>query len=85
MAEYLPGYEASIYVGLATPHGTPIEIIDALNQEINRALADAGMLQRIAELGDTPLSLTQPEFVKLVAAETDKWGDVIRTANIRAE
>jgi tripartite-type tricarboxylate transporter receptor subunit TctC len=85
MAEYLPGFEASIYVGLAAPRGTPIQIVDALNQEVNRALTDAGMLQRIAELGDTPLSLTQSEFVKLVAAETDRWGDVIRTANIRAE
>lgn len=85
MAEYLPGYEASIYVGLAAPRGTPVGIINALNQETNAALADPRMLQRIAELGDTPLSLTPSEFAKLAVIETEKWAEVIRTANIRAE
>ena len=85
MAEFLPAYEASIYVGLATPRGTPAEIINVLNQEINAALADPKMLQRIAELGDAPLPLTVSAFEKLVADETEKWGKVIRTANIRAE
>ena len=85
MAEYLPTYAASIYVGLAAPHGTPAEIIEMLNQEINLALTDSRMLQRIAELGDTPLSLSTSEFAQLAASETEKWGGVIRTANIRAE
>jgi tripartite-type tricarboxylate transporter receptor subunit TctC len=85
MAEYLPGYAASIYVGLAAPRGTSVEIIEILNQEINLALTDSRMLQRIAELGDTPLSLSTSEFARLVASETEKWGGVIRTANIRAE
>jgi tripartite-type tricarboxylate transporter receptor subunit TctC len=85
MAEFLPGYEASLYVGLAAPRGTPAEVIELLNQEINRALADPKMLQRIAELGDTPLPLTVSAFAKLVADETEKWGKVIRSANIRAE
>jgi tripartite-type tricarboxylate transporter receptor subunit TctC len=85
MAEYLPGYEASIYVGLAAPRGTPVGIINALNQETNAALADPRMLQRIAELGDTPFSLTPSEFAKLAVIETEKWAEVIRTANIRAE
>src|SRR5262249_42481559 len=65
MAEYLPGYDASIYVGLAAPRGTPIDIINTLNEKINLALADSRMLQRIAELGDTPLSLTTSEFANL--------------------
>jgi tripartite-type tricarboxylate transporter receptor subunit TctC len=85
MAEFLPGYEASIYVGLAAPRGTPADIVEALNLEINRALADPKVLQRIAELGDTPLPLTVSAFAKLVADETEKWGKVIRSANIRAE
>jgi tripartite-type tricarboxylate transporter receptor subunit TctC len=85
MAQYLPGYDASIYVGLAAPRGTPIEIINTLNQAINLSLADTRMLERIAELGDTPISLTPSEFVKLVKDETEKWGGVIRTANIKAE
>jgi tripartite-type tricarboxylate transporter receptor subunit TctC len=85
MAEYLPGYEASIYVGVAAPRGTPGDIVNTLNQHINLALTDPAMLQRIAELGDTPLPLSASEFAKLVATETQKWGGVIRTANVRAE
>jgi tripartite-type tricarboxylate transporter receptor subunit TctC len=85
MAEFLPGYEASLYVGLAAPRGTSAEIVELLNQEINRALADPKMLQRIADLGDTPLPLSVSAFAKLIADETEKWGKVIRAANIRAE
>ena len=58
MAEFLPTYEASIYVGIAAPRSTPVEIINTLNQDINLALTDSAMLQHIAELGDTPLSLS---------------------------
>jgi tripartite-type tricarboxylate transporter receptor subunit TctC len=85
MAEYLPGYDASIYVGVAAPHGTPGDIVNTLNQHINLALTDPAMLQSIAELGDIPLPLSASEFAKLVATETQKWGGVIRTANIKAE
>jgi tripartite-type tricarboxylate transporter receptor subunit TctC len=58
LAEFLPTYEASIYVGIAAPRNTPAEIISELNHEINLALADSKMTLRIAELGDTPLSLS---------------------------
>ncbi|HXW39876.1 MAG TPA: tripartite tricarboxylate transporter substrate binding protein [Xanthobacteraceae bacterium] len=85
LAEFLPGYEASIYVGIAAPAGTPAEIVERLNREINLALADANVTQRIAGLGDAPLSRSPAEFAKLVADETEKWGKVIRDANIRAE
>jgi hypothetical protein len=81
----LPTYEASIYVGFAAPGSTPVEIINTLNREINAALTDSAMLLRIAELGDTPLSLTTSEFAKLIVDETEKWSKVIRAANIRAE
>jgi tripartite-type tricarboxylate transporter receptor subunit TctC len=85
IAEYLPGFEASIYVGLAAPRGTPSAIVDKLNQTMQGALADATIKRRIAELGDAPLSLSPAEFTKLVAAETDKWAGVIRVAGVRAE
>src|SRR5262249_21457300 len=85
MAEYLPGYEASIYVGLAAPRGTPMDIIHTRAEMMKLALADSSTLQRIAELGDTPLPLATAEFAKLVAKEIEKWGEVIRTAKIKAE
>ncbi len=85
LAEFLPGYEASIFVGLSAPRNTPIDIVERLNREINTVLADSKSLQRIADLGDVPLSLSTSEFTKLVADETDKWFKVIRAANIKAE
>jgi tripartite-type tricarboxylate transporter receptor subunit TctC len=85
MAEFVPGYEASIYVGIAAPRGTPDEIIERLNRTINLAFADARMTRRIVELGDAPLSLSTSDFAKLVVAETEKWRKVIAAGNIRAE
>ena len=85
LAEFLPSYDASIYVGIVAPRSTPTEIISKLNQEINLALANARITRRIAELGDTPLSLSNSDFGKLIASETDKWGKVIRAANIKPQ
>jgi tripartite-type tricarboxylate transporter receptor subunit TctC len=85
LAEFLPGYDASIYVGIVAPRTTPAEIISKLNQEINLALADSKITRRIAELGDTPLSLSSSEFARLIADETEKWSKVIRAANVKAE
>jgi tripartite-type tricarboxylate transporter receptor subunit TctC len=85
LAEFLPSYDASIYVGIAAPRNTPAEIVDKLNQEINVALGDPKIMQRIADLGDMPLSLSPAEFARLIVEETEKWGNVIRAANIRAE
>jgi tripartite-type tricarboxylate transporter receptor subunit TctC len=85
LAEFLPAYEASIYVGIAAPRDTPMEIINTLSGEINLALTDSKMTQRIAELADTPLSLSTSEFAKLVVDETEKWRKVIRAAGIKAE
>jgi tripartite-type tricarboxylate transporter receptor subunit TctC len=85
LAEFLPGYEASIYVGIAVPRNTPTEIIDKLNREINLALSDAKITLRIADLGDTPLSQSTTEFAQLIVDETEKWGKVIRAANIKPE
>jgi tripartite-type tricarboxylate transporter receptor subunit TctC len=85
LAEFLPTYEASIFVGIVAPRDTPAQIISKLNQEINLALADSKITRRIAELGDTPLSLSSSEFAKLINDETDKWGQVIRAAHVKAE
>lgn len=85
MAEYLPGYEASIYVGIAAPRGTSPDIVEQLNKTVNLAFADATITRRIVDLGDSPLSLSSPEFAKLVADETEKWRKVIAAGNIRAE
>jgi len=85
LAEFLPTYAASIFVGIVAPRDTPADIVGKLNEEINRALADANITRRIAELGDTPLSLSSSEFAKLVGEETEKWAKVIRTAHVKAE
>lgn len=85
IAESVPGYEATIYVGIAAPHGTPAAIVDKLAGTMKAALADPGITKRIAEFGDRPLSLSPPEFTKLVADETEKWAQVIRVAGVKAE
>jgi tripartite-type tricarboxylate transporter receptor subunit TctC len=85
MAEFLPGYEASIYVGIAAPRGTPADIVETLNMAMRMAIEDAAMKKRIAELGDTPLSPSTSDFAKLVDDETEKWRKVIQTAHLRAD
>ena len=85
MAEYLPGYEASIYVGIAAPRDTPSKIVEQLNKTVNLAFADAMIMRRIADLGDSPLSLSSSEFARLVADEVEKWRKVIAAGNVRAE
>jgi tripartite-type tricarboxylate transporter receptor subunit TctC len=83
--DFVPGYEASYWVGLGAPKSTPAEFIDTLNREINAALADAKMKARFADLGGTALPGSPGDFGKLIAAETEKWAKVIRAANIKAE
>ena len=85
LAEFLPGYEASIYVGIVAPRSTPAAIVDKLNHEINLGLADARMIKRIAEFGDAPLAMSPSAFGRLIADETEKWAMVIRAAHIKAE
>ena len=85
VGEFLPGYEASIWYGVGAPKGTPIEIVEKLNNEINASLADANNKARLADLGGAVLALSPAEFGKLIADETEKWGKVIRAANIKAE
>jgi tripartite-type tricarboxylate transporter receptor subunit TctC len=84
-SEFLPGYEASSWFGLAAPHGIPFDIIARLNKETNAGLADATIAARLADMGGMLLNGSPEDFGKLIANETDKWGKVIRTAGIKAE
>jgi tripartite-type tricarboxylate transporter receptor subunit TctC len=85
VGEFVPGYEASLWQGIGAPKSTPPEIIDRLNKEINAGLADPRFKARLADLGCTPFAQSPAEFAKLIAADTEKWGKVIRAANIKAE
>jgi tripartite-type tricarboxylate transporter receptor subunit TctC len=85
MAEFVPGYEASSWYGVGAPKATPTEIIDKLNKEINAALADPKNKARLANLGGDALALSPADFSKLIAGETEKWGKLIRTLNIKLE
>ena len=85
IGEYLPGYEARSWNGIGAPRNTPAEIIDRLNREINAGLADPKMKARLASLGGTVLALSPADFRKLISDETEKWGNVIRAAGIKAE
>jgi tripartite-type tricarboxylate transporter receptor subunit TctC len=85
VGEFVPGYEASVWFGLGAPNGTPAEIIDKLNQETNAALADPKIKGRLAESGGKALAGSPADFGKLIADETEKWGNVIRALNIKAD
>ena len=85
LAEFVPGYEATGWYGLGAPHGTPAEIIEKLNRETDAGLADAQIKARFADLGIPLVTGSPADFGKFIAAETDKWGKVIREANIRLE
>jgi tripartite-type tricarboxylate transporter receptor subunit TctC len=85
VAEFLPGYEASFWTGVAAPKGTPAAIVDKVNQAVNAALDEANAKARLAEWGATALTGSPAEFGRFVAEETEKWGKVIRAANIKAE
>jgi len=83
IGDFVPGYEASTWSGVAAPKGTPLEIVEKLNREINAGLADPKIRARIADLGSVPMPMTRTEFGKLFADDTEKWGKVIRAANIK--
>jgi len=85
VGEFVPGYEASTLFGLGAPKNTPTEIIDKLNRQINAALADPKVKARLADMDGTVLAGSPADFGKLIAEEIEKWGRVIRAANIRPE
>jgi tripartite-type tricarboxylate transporter receptor subunit TctC len=85
VGEFVPGYETSGWNGIGAPKGTPVEIIDMLNKEINAALGDPKMKARLADLGGTPLPGSPAQFGKLIVDETEKWGKVIKFAGIKPQ
>jgi tripartite-type tricarboxylate transporter receptor subunit TctC len=82
--EFVPGYEASTWYGIVAPKNTPVEIVRKLNTEINAGLADSKIKAQLAQTG-APMPMTSGEFGNLIAAETEKWGKVIRTGKIKPE
>src|SRR5262252_2919966 len=85
MDDFVPGYEASAWLGFGVPKDTPAAIIDMLNSEVNAGLADPKIKARLADLGGTPLVGSPADFGRLIADETEKWGNVIRALNIKAD
>jgi tripartite-type tricarboxylate transporter receptor subunit TctC len=85
VGEFVPGFEANGWQGIGLPKNTPAEIIAKLNSEINAALADAAMREKIANIGATIFSTTPAEFGALIAADTEKWAKVVKFAGLKAE
>ena len=85
VGDFVPGYEVSQWYGVGAPKGTPAEIIDKLNKEINTGLADPKIKARLEDLGGIPMPMMPDEFGKMIAEDTEKWAKVIRAANIKPE
>jgi len=85
VGETVPGYEATAWFGIGMPKGTPREIINKVNAEINRALADPKMRERLAELGGRPIPGTPEDFGRVIAAETQKWEKVVTASGAKPD
>jgi tripartite-type tricarboxylate transporter receptor subunit TctC len=85
VSEFVPGYEASLWVGIAAPKNTPADIVDRLNKEINVILADPAMKAQFANLAAEPLPMTPAEFGKFILSEIERWAKVVKIANMRPE
>jgi tripartite-type tricarboxylate transporter receptor subunit TctC len=85
VAETVPGYEATAWFGIGMPKGTPRDVIEKVNAEVNRALSDPKMLERLAELGGKPIKGTPEDFGKVIAAETAKWAKVVTSSGAKVE
>src|SRR6266511_1462709 len=85
IGDVVPGYAVTGWLGIGVPRGTPAEIVERLNREVNAVLADPAVKARMAELGSQIFTGSPADFGKLIADETEKWGKVIRAANIKPE
>jgi tripartite-type tricarboxylate transporter receptor subunit TctC len=85
IGEFIPGYEMSAWYGVGAPKGTPAEVIDKINKEINAGLADSKMKARLADQGGVAIAGSPVDFGRLIAEETEKWGKVVQAVNIKAD
>jgi tripartite-type tricarboxylate transporter receptor subunit TctC len=85
VAQSVPGYEASAWFGIGMPKGTPKEIVDKLNAEVNRALSDPAMVKKLEDLGGTPLKGSPDDFGNVVKAEVEKWSKVVKASGATVE
>ena len=85
VGKFVPGYKAAVWNGLVAPKNTPADIIDKLHKEIDAGLGDPKMMARFAQVGSIPTSMTIVDFGKFIVEDTEKWGKVIRAANIKAD
>jgi tripartite-type tricarboxylate transporter receptor subunit TctC len=85
IGDFVPGYEVTGWLGYGAPKGTPAEIVEKLNREVNAVLAEPAINARLLELGSIPLSGSAADFGKLIADETEKWGKVVKFAGLRAD
>jgi tripartite-type tricarboxylate transporter receptor subunit TctC len=85
LADYMPGFEASTWVGIAAPRQTPAAIVERLAREIEAALGDQNIVAHLADLGAVPFPISTADFDKFIVEQTEKWGRVIRTANIKLQ
>jgi tripartite-type tricarboxylate transporter receptor subunit TctC len=85
VGDFVPGYEASFWCGVGVPKATPAGIVDKLNKEINAALTDTKMMARLADLGGTVFAVSPSAFGRFISDETEKWGRVVKFANIKPE
>jgi tripartite-type tricarboxylate transporter receptor subunit TctC len=85
IGDVVPGYAVTGWLGIGVPKGTPAEIVERLNREVNAVLADPAFKARMADLGSDPLPGSPADFGKLVADETEKWGKVVKFAGLKAD
>ena len=85
IGEFVPGYEVTGWLGYGAPKGTPAEIVERLNREVNAVLADPAINKRLLELGSIPMPGSIADFAKLVADDTEKWGKVVKFAGLKAD
>jgi tripartite-type tricarboxylate transporter receptor subunit TctC len=85
MSDFVPGYEAGSWFGIVAPKGTPADIVQTLNSAVNAGLADTTIKTRIVELGGIIMPGSQDDFATFVETETEKYGRIIRAANIRVK
>jgi tripartite-type tricarboxylate transporter receptor subunit TctC len=85
MGELIPGFEATTWNGIGAPKGTPPEIVERLNREINAGLQDAALLKRLADVGGVPIRATPTQMAEMIAKETDKWAKVVKAAGLEPE